>query len=122
MTSSAPLSPCTRSLSSFRWPVAQRLAWITPMAPLVNSAVMVKLSLASRSYSPMRLPGALSKVLSRAKTWSISVAAPKPAKSRMWMPTSPSTPLEPCLVDSRHSHWLSVAQSPQALDTSQLCR
>ena len=35
---------------------------------------MVKLSLASSSYSPILLPGALSKVLSRQNTWSISSA------------------------------------------------
>ncbi len=65
-----------RSFSSFRWPVAQRLAWMTPSAPLAKSTDMVKLSLASSIYSPIWPPGALLKVFRRAKTWSISVAAP----------------------------------------------
>ena len=57
-------------------PAAVRVAWMVPMAPLEKSTVMVKLSLASSSYSPILLPGTLSKVLRRPKTCAMSSPAP----------------------------------------------
>ena len=83
---------------------------------------MTKLSLASSRYSPIRCPGALAKVFSRHEMSAGIEPAAKVVKSRMWMPTSPSTPFEPCSVDSRHSQRGSVRQSPQAGWVSQLCR
>ena len=84
---------------------------------------MAKLSLASRSYSPIRLPGALSKVLSRAKTCSISMpdAIGREIEDVDADIAEHAVASHACVL-SRHSHWLSVRQSPQAFDTSQLWR
>ena len=43
----------------------------------------------------------------------MSRPVPKVAKSRMWTPMSPSTPLEPWAEESRQSQRSSVRQSPQ---------
>ena len=52
----------------------------------------------------------------------MSRPVPKVAKSRMWTPMSPITPLEPCREESRQSQRSSVRQSPQWRPVSQLCR